>query len=280
MPALTGWPFLACLLHCIDAKQPAYGGGKRVWLNWSLTIWRHWQCNLTNASLQHWMSQASNLPNGSLRHSPPHVGPFKVGLELLTAEGAPAVCHALHKLGAEVFADMKFLDIPNTVGAAAQAIASQGVAMFNVHASGGIEMMRAAVANKGNSLVLAVTVLTSMDESACRRSYGASPAEKVLQFALDAKEAGADGIICSSQELHVLKPLSELSGMFFVTPGIRPVWAVVGDQKRITTPAEAIRAGADYLVIGRPILKPPAEIGSPVEAAKRIADEIAEALAE
>ncbi len=207
----------------------------------------------------------------------PHVGPFKVGLELLHSEGTPQVVQKMHSLGARVFADVKLKDIPNTVAGAARAIARLGVAMFNVHASGGIEMMRAAVENKGAANVLAVTVLTSMDQATCIRIYGDRPEVVVLKFALEAKEAGADGIICSPGDLPLLKPRSELIGMIYVTPGVRPQWATANDQKRIMTPADAIRVGADYLVIGRPILKPPAEIGSPVDAAKRIADEIAEA---
>ncbi|MDO8461961.1 MAG: orotidine-5'-phosphate decarboxylase [Deltaproteobacteria bacterium] len=204
----------------------------------------------------------------------PHVGCFKVGLELITAAGAPQVVKFIHTLGGEIFFDGKFDDIPNTVGAASKAVAAMGVKMFNVHASCGIESMKAAVANKGKSLLLAVTVLTSIDEKTCQHIFGKSPAEKVLQLALDAAEAGVDGIICSPKDLSSLSKESKLKNLMKVTPGVRPDWASKGDQKRTMTPAEAIRAGATALVIGRPITSPPTEIGTPVDAAKKILEEI------
>lgn len=208
----------------------------------------------------------------------PHVGCFKVGLELLTAVGAPQVVEFVHSLGGQVFFDGKFDDIPNTIGGATKAVAGLNVKMFNVHASAGIEAMMAAVANKGQSLVLAVTVLTSLEENNANLIFGGPSKARVLQFARDAKLAGCDGIICSPQELELLGKQKELGGLMKVTPGVRPEWAAAGDQKRIMTPAEAIKAGATALVIGRPITKPPTEIGSPVDAAKRIAEEIATVL--
>ncbi len=210
----------------------------------------------------------------------PHVGYFKIGLELLTAVGAPQVVSFVHSLGGKVFFDGKFDDIPNTVGGAAKAVAKLGVAMFNVHASAGIEAMMAAVANKGSSLVLAVTVLTSLEENNAHLIFGGPSKAKVLQLTRDIKIAGCDGNICSPQELELLGKQQELDGLIRVTPGIRPKWAQIGDQKRVMTPAEAVKAGADYLVIGRPITKPPMEIGSPVDAAKKIAEEIEQALNE
>lgn len=207
----------------------------------------------------------------------PHVGCFKVGLELLTAEGAPRVVGAVHQLGGQLFYDGKFNDIPNTVGYAAERVARLGVKMFNVHASAGIEAMTAAVSHKHQALVLAVTVLTSLEENNAYLIFGGPIKAKVLQFARDAMLAGCDGVICSPQELELLgKP--EFGHLLKVTPGVRPEWAAAGDQKRIMTPAETIKAGADFLVIGRPITRPPAEIGTPVEAAKKIAEEIASAL--
>jgi orotidine-5'-phosphate decarboxylase len=152
--------------------------------------------------------------------------------------------------------------------------------MFNVHASAGIEAMRVAVNNKRESLVLAVTILTSLEEDNAHLIFGAPIKAKVLQFARDAEIAGVDGIICSSKELELLAGQEELRGLIKVTPGIRPEWATAGDQKRVMTPGEAIKAGADYLVIGRPITKPPEEIGSPVDAAQKIAQEIFAALLE
>ncbi len=208
----------------------------------------------------------------------PHVGCFKVGLELLTAVGAPQVVEFVHSLGGQVFYDGKFNDIPNTVGGAAKAVARLNVKMFNVHASAGRESVEAAVANKGNSLVLGVTVLTSIDEEECISIFGDQPGPKVLQFAKVLAEVGADGIICSPQELELLGKQKELGSLLKVTPGVRPEWATVGDQKRIMTPAEAIKAGATALVIGRPITKSPAEIGTPADAVQKITEEISRAL--
>ncbi|MFA6551780.1 MAG: orotidine-5'-phosphate decarboxylase [Patescibacteria group bacterium] len=200
----------------------------------------------------------------------PHVGCFKVGLELLTAEGGPEVVRFVHEHGGEVFYDGKFCDIPNTVGNAAKVVARLGVKMFNVHASAGMKAIEAAVANKGNSLVLGVTVLTSIDADECVSIFGDQPAIKVKQFAQMLADAGADGIICSPKELEALADFNLLK----ITPGVRPEWADAGDQKRVMTPAEAIRAGATALVIGRPITKPPTEIGTPADAAANICLEI------
>ena len=204
----------------------------------------------------------------------PYVGCFKIGLELISSVGGPQAVRFVHGLEGEVFYDGKFKDIPNTIGRASRAVSALGVKMFNVHASAGIEAMRAAVDNKGNSLVLAVTVLTSLEENNAHLIFGAPTKAKVLQFARDAKIAGCDGIICSPRELEFIGNYPELKGLLKVVPGIRPKWSVAGDQKRITTPSDAIKAGADYLVIGRPITNPPKEVGTPVDAVKRIIEEI------
>lgn len=204
----------------------------------------------------------------------PYVGYFKVGLELLTNEGAPKVVQAIKETGGKIFYDGKFKDIPNTVAGATKAVARLGVDMFNIHASGGVEMMKAAVDNKGESKVLAVTVLTSLSEEDAHSIYGAPSKGKVIEFARWAKIAGVDGLICSPQELQVLGRQKELDGLLRVTPGVRPDWAARGDQKRVMTPGEAVEAGADYLVIGRPITKPPSDIGNPIAAAKMIAEDI------
>ena len=118
-----------------------------------------------------------------------HVGYFKVGLELLTREGAPNVVRQIHALGGKLFFDAKFSDIPNTVGKASKATGDLGVSFFDVHASCGVEAMRSAVANKGTSKVLAVTILTSLDETSAEHIFGATPMEKVIQFARDARSA-------------------------------------------------------------------------------------------
>jgi len=206
-----------------------------------------------------------------------HVGAFKVGLQLITSEGGPQVVRELSKFG-RIFYDGKFNDIPNTIMGASRAVAGMGVWMFNVHASSGIEAMLAATEVKGESLVLAVTVLTSLDDEECQSIFGmgTTVGNKVLTFAKYAVFHGhCDGLICSPKELPFLSHINVLK----VVPGVRPDWASKGDQKRVMTPYEAIKAGASHLVIGRPITNPPKEIGDSVEAVKRIADEIDQALA-
>lgn len=209
-----------------------------------------------------------------VRKLSPVVGIFKIGLELIVKLGPEAVA-IVKENGGNVFFDGKFCDIPNTVGNASQAAASMKVDFFNVHASCGIPAMQAAVANKGAGKVLAVTVLTSLDDTECEAIFGASSQDKVTRFALMANEAGVDGLICSPREVSLLRSRPELSELLLVTPGVRPEWAATGDQKRVMTPGEAIKAGADYLVIGRPITKPPEnKFASSVEAAMAIAKEI------
>jgi len=181
------------------------------------------------------------------------------------------------ELDGNILWDGKFDDIPNTVGDASEEVVKMGVKMFNLHASAGNEAIAKAVANRRSSLVLGVTVLTSIDEGECLSIFGDKPGNKVVQFAEMLVKCGADGIICSAQELRLLGKYRQF---LKVTPGIRPEWAQKGDQKRVMTPGEAVKAGADYLVIGRPIRKPPEEIGTPVDAAKEIAEEIAEAMQE
>jgi len=211
----------------------------------------------------------------------PYVGCFKVGLELMARVGGPQAVKFVHDRGGQVFYDGKFDDIPNTVAEASKAVSELGVKMFNVHASAGDKAVKAAAENKGESLLLGVTVLTSIDEIQSKQIFGQVPREAVSRLTEMAVPAGLDGIICSPADLDVFR---ENLGFAFdtpikVTPGIRPEWATKDDQSRITTPKKAIRGGADFLVIGRPILRPPAEIGTPVDAAQMIADEIQSALA-
>jgi orotidine-5'-phosphate decarboxylase len=216
-----------------------------------------------------------------------HVGLFKVGLELLSSEGVTIIGEILD-LGGRVFLDGKFNDIPNTVGGASRAVTRLRVNMFNVHAMGGSEMMKAAVKAAQEEatrlgiirpLVLGVTVLTSINKDMMNVQMGI-PGEiesQVVRLARLAEEAGLDGVIASPQEAEAIT--NKVSGhIIVVTPGVRPVWATSGDQKRVMTPSEAIIKGSTYLVIGRPITQPPDEIGTPVDAAKRIAEEIATAL--
>ena len=208
----------------------------------------------------------------------PYVGYFKIGLEIMNAVGTPQIVKIIHNAGGKIFLDGKFNDIPNTVGAASKVVSHLGVEMFNVHAASGKHAIRAAAENKGTSLLLVVTVLTSLDETDAHHIFGQETKTKILQFAEDALHAGADGLICSPKDLPYLKPYPEFSDLLKITPGIRPSWAATQDQKRTLTPSEALKAGATGLVIGRPITHPPQEIGSPSEAAKRILDEMEEAL--
>lgn len=181
---------------------------------------------------------------------------LKVGKELFTAAG-PELVRQLVKMGFPVFLDLKFHDIPNTVAAACRAAAELGVWMLNVHASGGRNMMEAARAAVEHSahkpLLIAVTVLTSMNEAGLHETgIHATPEEQVTRLAALAKQSGLDGVVCSALEAQCLRAaLGE--DFVLVTPGIRPVGVDAGDQSRIMTPANAIRAGSDYLVVGRPI---------------------------
>ncbi len=183
---------------------------------------------------------------------------LKVGKELFTAAG-PQLVEKLTRSDFGVFLDLKFHDIPNTVAKACTAASNLGVWMLNVHASGGIEMMQAAKQAVDHStdkpLLIAVTVLTSMNQETLRQvGVEAELATHVLNLAKLTKQAGLDGVVCSAQEAQMLR--SNLGDDFcLVTPGIRPANASKDDQSRIVTPADALRLGSSYLVIGRPITK-------------------------
>lgn len=180
----------------------------------------------------------------------------KVGKELFTRSG-PAVLEALHGRGFDVFLDLKFHDIPNTVASAVQAAAEQGVWMVNVHASGGQKMMEAAVQRLNDhglaTHLIAVTVLTSMQaEDLVGVGVNASLADHVERLALLAKRSGLQGVVCSAHESAQLKTVCG-DAFLKVTPGIRPRFAAANDQQRIMTPSEAMQAGSTHLVIGRPV---------------------------
>ena len=181
----------------------------------------------------------------------------KIGLELFTAKG-PSVVRAVQERGSEVFLDLKFHDIPNTVGHAVRSAADLGISMTTLHASGGPVMLEAAAkaaAASGNSdlLLLAVTVLTSMDTAQLAATgIAVEPKEQVLRLAALALSSGIGGIVCSPLEVTAIRN-SLGNDLRIVTPGVRPIWAATGDQKRVMTPAEAVKAGSDWLVIGRPI---------------------------
>lgn len=184
----------------------------------------------------------------------PAVGAFKIGKELFVAAG-PDIVRRVRDTGAEVFLDLKFHDIPNTVAKAVASAARLDVQLLTVHASGGTTMLRAAqeAAGENGPLVLGVTVLTSMDESdLAELGISKSPRDQVRHLAQLATAAGLKGLVCSPKEIAPLRELLPAE-VQLVTPGIRPAGTDAGDQKRVLTPAEAIAAGANRLVIGRPI---------------------------
>jgi orotidine-5'-phosphate decarboxylase len=208
------------------------------------------------------------------------VGLFKVGLELFTAFGKEAV-QAVQEEGGRVFLDLKLHDIPNTVSRAAEEAVRLGVDMLNLHASGGLEMMRATAEGCRKTAeklkirkptLLAVTVLTSLDEANLREIGLSGPVkERVVQLAELAQKAGIDGVVASPQEIFPIR--KQLGTQFMiVTPGVRPAFISPGgdDQKRVMTAGEAVAAGADYIVIGRPVRLAP----DPVAAMDRVLEEI------
>jgi orotidine-5'-phosphate decarboxylase len=217
-----------------------------------------------------------------------HVGAFKVGMQLFNSVG-PDIVRQVQDLGGRVFVDLKLHDIPNTVAGAARVIARLGCFMYTVHAAGGSAMIRAAADavrdlqhESGEStglegraqtpIMLAVTVLTSIDQRQLEQELlitGMPIRDVTVRLAKMAQTAGAGGVICSPHEIAAVRTACG-PDFRIVTPGIRPVWHGSNDQKRITTPADAVKLGADYIVIGRPITRAP----HPPSAAVRIAEEI------
>lgn len=198
-----------------------------------------------------------------------HVGGFKVGLELFCSCGPQIV----EEIGpSRTFLDLKFHDIPNTVASVSRVAARMGTLLFNVHCLGGFEMMSAAAqaAKAENPLcqIIGVTILTSHDSESLRKiGLSESPRDAVPRLARMAREAGLDGVVCSARE--ILRVREECGDDFLlVTPGIRPASAEIGDQKRVLTPTEALKAGASYLVVGRPITG----AQNPVAAAQKLFD--------
>lgn len=211
----------------------------------------------------------------------PEVGVLKLGLQAFVSEG-PRLVREVAALGAPVFLDLKLHDIPNTVGRAAAAAVRTGAWMVNAHAAGGGEMLRvfaeegreaAAKAGLLPPKLIAVTILTSLDASALTAvGFSGTLREAALRFAILAKESGLDGVVCSTEEIETIR--AACGGDFLlVVPGVRPRGEAAGDQRRVATPSEAIRAGADILVVGRPITG----AKDPAAAARAIAAEIAAA---
>ena len=206
-------------------------------------------------------------------------GMFKIGMQLFTKAG-PALVREIISSGDRVFLDLKYHDIPNTVALAGVEATRLGVSIFNIHAIGGSEMMRstaeavsecARVESLPRPLVIAVTILTSANEGTVAEvGFASTPAELVPRLAQLAEASGMDGVVASPRELSTVRSAVKKADFVVVTPGVRPAGAALFDQKRVTTPREAILAGADYIVVGRPILEAP----DPAKAAQQILDEL------
>lgn len=212
-----------------------------------------------------------------------YVGVFKIGNQLFTAEGTKVIKMVQEK-GGKVFLDLKFHDIPNTVARAAEVVSKLGVYIFDIHTSGGYEMMKATVeASKKLSfalgiskpLILGVTLLTSINQEILEKEIGIKKSleEQVVHLAKLAEAAGLDGVVASPWEIKVLRAACG-EGFVILTPGIRPAGKSDDDQKRIMTPQEAIKLGADFIVIGRPITN----ATNPVKASQEILKEMEEIL--
>jgi len=206
------------------------------------------------------------------------VGGFKLGLEFFAANGPDSV-RAIVEMGVNVFLDLKFHDIPNTVAGAVRAASATGASILNVHASGGVAMMRAAanaaaegadLHNFAKPIVAAVTVLTSINEDDLVAVGQKTPlGDQVKRLARLSKASGLDGVVCSPEESAAVR-MACGDGFVRIVPGIRPSWSVTNDQKRFTTPKQALAGGATHLVIGRPIT----QADDPVEAVFRIVGEL------
>ena len=225
------------------------------------------------------MSMNTTTPWNSLIRSASTSTIFKVGLELFTSHG-PKIVDAIHSKGKKVFLDLKYHDIPNTASKAALAAARMGVYMFNVHASGGLEMMKRCREslvelclreNLERPKILGVTVLTSLTREILRDELGIQYGLKthVRHLSGLSLKAGLDGVVASAREIETIRSHCG-RGFLIVTPGIRPSWTPPDDQNRTMTPKEAIREGADYLVIGRAILQQP----DPLKAVELISLEV------
>jgi len=203
----------------------------------------------------------------------PRLCKLKVGKELFTREG-PDMVRQLVKLNYDIFLDLKYHDIPNTVAKATLAAAELGVWMVNVHAQGGRKMLESAkkelINNNHSTLLIAVTVLTSLSpEEIIEVGINATPAEQVLRLAKLSADTGLDGVVCSPLEIETLRHNLD-PGFKLITPGIRPAGSAADDQKRIMTPATALKAGSDYLVIGRPIT----QAADPIASLNKINDSL------
>ena len=211
-------------------------------------------------------------------------GMFKIGMQLFTSAG-PDLVREIIRSGERIFLDLKYHDIPNTVALAGVEATRLGVSIFNLHATGGSEMMsRTAEAVSecahaegiARPLVLAVTILTSAnDDIVAEVGFASDPSKLVPRLALLAETSGMDGVVASPREITVIRTAVKRPAFVVITPGVRPAGATFFDQKRVATPREAIEAGADYIVVGRPIL----EASDPARATQQILDEMASSAA-
>lgn len=197
---------------------------------------------------------------------------FKIGLQLFSREG-PSIVSDVSARGKHVFLDLKLHDIPNTVAKAAKAAADMGAGLITVHAAGGRAMIEAAhnAVEGSDTRILAVTVLTSISEEVLRNEVGLpeTPAEAVGRYAAQSIDAGAHGIVCSPKEITIVREAIGAEA-YVVTPGVRPAWSSKDDQARVTTPADAAKAGASHIVVGRPIMSH----ANPAEAVRLIQEEL------
>jgi orotidine-5'-phosphate decarboxylase len=218
----------------------------------------------------------------------PYIDGIKIGLEAMNAESnfcdydtvADIVASRAAEMGLKIMWDAKLHDIGNTVAKAVNGILRRpGISMLTLHAAMSDEALSTAgaVCREKDILALAVSLLTDISPKQCRRRFRCEPEEAVRDFAEIAFENGIRGLVCSPKELSLVRSSLQIGTMTTVIPGIRPEWASLGDQKRIATPRQAALDGADYIVVGRPIMNPPMDVGGPVAAAMRIRTELDEA---
>lgn len=215
------------------------------------------------------------------------VSHVKLGLQLATRESWSTAIEAAHERELKIFCDAKFKDIPNTVEHASYSLTAYQPEFFTIMADNslaalegarrGVDQAATDFSLRVKPMIVGVTVLTSVNDEESRIIYGDKPEVKTRVFGQRAMECGLDALVCSPEEIGLFRAEESFDKMTIITPGVRPTWSAANDQNRITTPAEAVKRGADMLVIGRPITNPPLNIGSPKEAIKRIIDEIEEA---
>jgi orotidine-5'-phosphate decarboxylase len=202
---------------------------------------------------------------------------FKVGTELAAAEGWVKAINYVHSQGGEVFADAKLADIPETVAKTTRIIVATQPAFLSAHLSIGNVSLNAVAKHKKSTKILGVSLLTSMSDAESQTVFGQPCLEATQKLLTRSTISLLDGVICSAQEIIGLQAQKGVSSLLKVTPGIRPFWADKNDQQRTVTPSQAVRAGADYLIIGRPITNPPSNVGSAVQAVERVIQEVSEA---